>query len=247
MRNGRTSDEAGRSGLAAAWGVHLLTATGVLFALLALDAIHRQSWNAALLWLLVALVVDGVDGSLARRFAVQERLPRIDGDALDLIVDYLNYVLVPTIFMWRAGLLAPGLELLLSALILLSALYVFARRDMKTEDGYFRGFPGIWNVVAVYFFLLEPGPLAGSAVIAALAVATFAPILFVHPFRVSDFGRWLLPTAFVWAASTALLVLPGTSGAAPPLLIVSLATGAVLVGLGLYRTLRGPKPAQPGR
>ena len=126
--------------------------------LLALTAIDRGEWRLALLWLLAALAVDGVDGTLARLARVKEHAPRIDGEAFDLIVDYLNYVFVPAIFICRAGLVPAALALPLAAAILLSSVYVFVRRDMKTKDNYFRGFPALWNVVALYLFAAQPGP-----------------------------------------------------------------------------------------
>lgn len=223
-----------------AWGVHLFTAMGLVLALLALEAIDQQRWTAAMLWLLVALVIDGIDGTLARAANVSEVLPRIDGEALDLIIDYLNYVLVPVMLMWRSGALPAGWELPLSALILLSSVYVFVRRDMKTQDGYFRGFPALWNVVALYLFFLGPAPGVTSAVILALAAASFAPVHFVHPFRVSDYGRTLPAISALWAIATLGILFTGTGNPAGlALLAISLASGAVLGALGLLRSLRG--------
>ena len=132
-----------RSKAFAAWLVHAFSATGAVFALLALAAIDRGELRMALLWLAVALVVDGVDGTLARKAEVKARLPRIDGSILDLVIDYLNYVFVPTLFIWEAGLVPAALAVPLGAVIQLSSLYVFARSDMKTEDNYFRGFPAL--------------------------------------------------------------------------------------------------------
>ena len=149
------------SGVLLAWLVHLLTASGALLALLALWAIEEENWRLALLWLLAALAVDGIDGTLARAMRVKDLLPRVDGATLDLVVDYLTYVFVPTMLIWRAGLVPPALALLLAAGILISALYVFARTDMKTQDGYFRGFPALWNVVALYLFVLQLDPAGG--------------------------------------------------------------------------------------
>jgi phosphatidylcholine synthase len=224
----------------AAWLVHLLTASGAVLALLALAAIERESWRAALLLLLAALAIDAVDGSLARLARVKQRLPRIDGATLDLVVDYLNYVFVPVIFIWRAGLVPGPLAPALAAAIVLSSLYVFARSDMKTDDGYFRGFPALWNIVAVYLFAIQPGPGAGAIAVAALVALTFAPVHFVHPFRVRDYGRWPPLLALVWAGSTAPLLWPGWSESARlAWLGCSLGSGALLVGLGLLRSVRG--------
>ena len=245
----RTSDmaeqrqQSGGSRSAFAWGVHLLTVAGVVLALLSLLAIERQQWREALLWLFAALVIDGIDGTLARAAKVRERVPRIDGEALDLVIDYLAYVFVPVLFIWRGGYLPEPLQLPLAGAILVSSLYVFARRDMKTEDGYFRGFPGLWNVIAFYFFVTAPSAAVSAAVVGVLVIMTFAPVHVVHPFRVRDYGPALAALSLLWGASTAALLVPVTSFEHwSGLLMVSLASAAVLIGMGLLRTVRGPRP-----
>jgi phosphatidylcholine synthase len=231
----------------AAWLVHLFTASGVVLALLALEATYRGEWRLALLWLLAALAVDGIDGTLARAAKVKEVVPRIDGEAFDLIVDYLNYVFVPTVFILRAGLVPPSLALPLGAAILLSSVYVFVRRDMKTEDNYFRGFPALWNVVALYLFAAQPGPAVGAAVVIVLSILSFAPIVFVHPFRVRDWQPWLQLAALGWAAATLALLWPGWSArASSAWLAASLGLAAVMLALGLVRSLRGSSPPRDG-
>jgi phosphatidylcholine synthase len=228
--------------LVAAWLVHAFSASGAVLALLALSAIDRGELRTALLWLALALAVDGVDGTMARMARVKELVPRIDGATLDLVIDYLNYVFVPTLFIWQAGLVPAALAVPLGALIQLSSLYVFARSDMKTEDNYFRGFPALWNVVAVYLFVAQPGPAAGAGIVFALALSSFAPIHFVHPFRVRDFGRWLPLLAVAWAGATAAMLWPGWSPAAEAAWFwISAVTAIALLGLGLLRTLRGSR------
>lgn len=228
--------------IAAAWLVHLFTASGVVIAFLALEATLRGEWRLALLWLLAALAVDGVDGTLARWARVKEHVPRIDGEAFDLIVDYLNYVFVPAVFIWRAGLVPQALALPLAAAILLSSVYVFVRRDMKTQDNYFRGFPALWNVVALYLFVAQPGAAAGAIVVTILSILSFAPIRFVHPFRVSDFQPWLQAAAIAWTVATLALLWPGWGPDLARLwLWASYATAAALLGMGLIRTLRGDR------
>ena len=227
---------------AAAWGVHLFSATGAVLALLALAAISRHEWTVAMYWLLAALVVDGIDGTFARAARVKEVTPRIDGDALDLVIDYLNYVFIPTVFMWEAGLLP--YPLLLAALIQFSSLYVFARRDMKTGDGYFRGFPALWNIVALYLFAAGLPLNAGGVIVAALVLLTFAPIHFVHPFRVRDYGIWLSLLAMAWGIATVAMLLPGAQSLRLPLLAMSSGAAVIIVALGLVRSIRGPFAAR---
>jgi phosphatidylcholine synthase len=118
---------------------------------------------------------------------------------------------------------------------------------MKTEDNYFRGFPACWNVVALYLFAARPGPEVGAAAVASLAILSFAPIVFVHPFRVREWQPWLKLLASLWAIATLALLWPGWSeGAGRAWLAVSLALAGLLVALGLIRTVRGPSPAPAG-
>ena len=226
----------------AAWGVHLFSASGAVLALLALVAIDGHRWTEAMLWLLLALAVDGIDGTFARAARVKEVAPRIDGDVLDLVIDYLNYVFVPTAFLLEAELLKGPLALPLAGLIQLSSLYVFARRDMKTEDGYFRGFPALWNIIALYLFAATPGPVATTIVILVFNLLSFAPVLVVHPFRVRDYGRWLPALALGWAVATLGLLVPAVVGTVrQAALLTSAGTAIVMILLGLLRSLRGPR------
>jgi phosphatidylcholine synthase len=210
--------------------------------MLAVLAVSQHRWTEAMLWLFVALVVDGLDGTLARAARVKELTPRIDGDVLDLVIDFLNYVFVPALFIWEAGLLPGTFAFALAALIPLSSLYVFARRDMKTEDGYFRGFPALWNIVALYLYATGLRQEAAAFIVAVLIILTFAPLHFVHPFRVRDYGAWLPVLAIGWAAATLALLLPGIPEALRPLLLVVSSMAALaIVSLGLLRSLRGPR------
>ena len=243
MEPAPAKDGGARSALA--WLVHAMTASGAVIALLALAAIERGDLRLALLWLLLGLAIDGVDGTLARAARTKERTARIDGDTLDLVVDYLTYVFVPTLFIWRGGFVPEAWAIPLAAAIQISSLYVFARTDMKTEDNYFRGFPALWNVVAFYLFAAQVGPEAGAAVVCLFVLMTFAPVHFVHPFRVRDYGAWLPLLTIAWALATVAMLWTGWSEAARGALIWgSAATAVLLLGLGLVRTARGPRPAK---
>jgi len=169
---------------AAAFGVHLLTAAGAALALTALFAATERRWSLMFLWLGLALIVDSLDGPIARRLRVAQVLPRWNGDVLDLVVDFLTYVFVPA-FAIAAGRFWPDPGgVLAGILIVITGVLYFADREMKTADNYFRGFPAVWSVVAFYMFLLQPGPWIAGASIVVPALLTFAPIVFVHPFRV---------------------------------------------------------------
>lgn len=232
---------------AAAWSVHALTASGAVLGFLALVAVVGGDWTAAVLWLLAALAVDGIDGPLARWAHVKTAAPRIDGDAMDLIVDYLTYVFVPTLLIVEAGLVPGEWAIPLAGLIQLAAVYSFVRRDLKTDDNYFRGFPGLWNVVAIYLLLARPGEAAGAAVILIFVGLSFAPVHFVHPFRVRDYGWWPAALATFWTAALAAMLWPGWSeGARAALIAASAAAAGAIVAMGLWRTLRGPRLRRAG-
>ena len=210
--------------------------------MLAIAAVFRDSFREALLWLLVALLIDGVDGTLARAARVRERIARIDGEALDLVIDYLTYVAIPAMIIFRAGVLPVSWALPLAAAIMVSSLYVFARRDMKTSDGYFRGFPALWNVVALYFVVAPPTPDAAALIVGALVILTFAPVHVPHPFRARDFQPILPIAAVVWSGSSALLLVPGLDERMrSAALAASLAATALIAAVGLMRSVRGAR------
>ena len=180
-----------------ALSVHLLTATGAVFAMLSLLAAVEGAWSGMFLWLLLALIVDGVDGPLARQWDVTSHAARFDGERLDLIIDYLTYVFIPVYALYTSGLV-PGWAgwCLLIVVPFASALY-FADTLMKTEDGSFLGFPGCWNMFALVVFVLEPNPWVALGASLLLAAAMFLPLRFVHPIRTA---RWRPLTLGVTAA-----------------------------------------------
>ena len=227
--------------LAALWAIHVLTASGAVVAFFAFLAVERGDFRLALLLLAAALAIDGADGPLARWAGVKERLPRIDGATLDLVIDYLTYVFIPAVLIYRAGLLPQAWAVAGVAAILLSSLYTFARTDMKTDDNFFRGFPAVWNVVAFYLFLLKLPPMAALGIVALFGALTFAPIHFIHPLRVRAYGPLVGGITLAWAAASGALLWTGWSdGAVRVWMALSLAGAAALLAAGLWRTARGP-------
>ncbi len=219
---------------AAAFAVHIFTACGAACALLALFAAVGARWTQMFVWLAVALIIDGVDGTIARRLDVSAKLPRWSGNLLDFVVDYATYVFVPAYAIATGGVLPPTVATVLGILIAVTGALYFADRQMKTADGYFRGFPVLWNLVAFYLFLLSPPPWISAIAVIALAAATFAPLYFVHPLRAPRW-RWLnLAMLGCWAALglwalTQDLQPPGWVGAALS------AVAIYFVAIGLLR------------
>ena len=222
---------------AKAWSVHAVTASGVILGLLALLAVLDGRPQVCLLWLGAALLVDGLDGTLARKFDVKGVLPHFDGSTLDLVIDYLTYVFIPAIFVYRFIAL-PEYTLLLSVgVILLSSLFCFCNLNMKSKDNYFVGFPAAWNVVIVYLYLLDFAPWLSLVTILLLAGLTLTKMKFLHPFRVKQFMPLNIGVTLLWMAACALLIVQYPLNQAWLLLVWGLAT-AYFVGICLWRTVR---------
>jgi phosphatidylcholine synthase len=183
-----------------AFAVHVFTACGAALAFLALVLATGEHWAAMFFCLGLALVVDGVDGPLAREFRVAEVLPRWSGDTLDLVVDFTTYVFVPAYAIAASGQLPKALAVPAGIVVVITGALYFADRQMKTADNYFRGFPGLWNLAAFYLYLLEPPEWASAAMVAALAVLTFLPIKFLHPLRVRRLRVLNVALLAVWVA-----------------------------------------------
>jgi len=220
-----------RRHVSVAWGVHLFTASGAVMGALALGAIARGHHSTAALWMLAAFAVDSVDGTLARRARVTEVLPGFDGRRLDDMVDYLNYVVVAAVFMAATGHL-PGW--LWTAVPILASAYGFSQVHAKTPDGFFRGWPSYWNVVALYLWLLGVSPWVGLAWVAGFAALIFIPLKYLYPSQMRLFRRATLLGAAVWMVVLALASLAPGSGWSRVLVWISLAFPAWYLGLSLY-------------
>jgi phosphatidylcholine synthase len=184
---------------AAAFSVHVFTALGAGVALIAMLEAVREHWAAMFAWLGVALIIDALDGPIARRLDVVRVQPNWSGEVLDLVVDFITYVFVPAYAITASGLLLPLAAPLLGIGIVVSSALYFADRRMKTDDNYFRGFPALWNAAAFYLFLLHWPPAASTFAVAVLIVLTFIPFHVLHPVRVARL-RWLTLTLIaVWA------------------------------------------------
>ncbi len=192
-----------------AFAVHVFTAAGAALGLAALIYAVRGQWAPMFLCLGIALVVDGVDGTIARRFRVAELLPRWSGDVLDLVVDFTTYVFVPSYAVATGGLLPEPLAIPAGVLIVVTGALYFADRNMKTEDHYFRGFPALWNAVAFYLFLLRPAPWLAAVAVVTLAVLTFVPFKFVHPMRVLRFRTLNIVALTAWSLLALIAIMRG--------------------------------------
>lgn len=192
-----------------AFAVHVLTASGAAFAFVALILATLGAFPAMFGVLGLALIVDGIDGPLARRLHVDERLPRWSGEVLDLVVDYLTYVFVPAYALTMSGMLPLPLAVACGVVIVITGALYFADGAMKMDGHYFRGFPALWNLAVFYLFVLTPPPWAIALVVAVLAALTFAPIPFLHPVRVVRWRALTLAATALWAVLAMVTVYHG--------------------------------------
>jgi phosphatidylcholine synthase len=189
---------------ALAWSVHIFTASGLLVGFMAILAISAKNFRAAMSWLLIALVIDGLDGTFARKFNVKQVLPNINGKTIDNVIDFATYAIIPAYFFYMADLVGPGWKLPLAFLILLVSAIYYGKEGMVSDDYYFIGFPVMWNMVVFYLVFVVALPFWGNAaVIIVCAIMHFLPIKFAYPSRATR-----VKALTVFASAIILLVMP---------------------------------------
>lgn len=224
--------------VALAWAVHAFTITGVFWACLAAVALFDGNIKGMWLWLGIALIVDGVDGTMARKVNVKKFAPNFDGTSLDVLVDYLTWTFIPALFMYLyLPFGSQAMAMAMFALVCASSVFCYCNLSLKTSDYYFRGFPAAWNVVAIIMWIFGTSAAANVAVTIVLSIPTVAPLTFVHPFRVKQY-RWVnIGASMVWIATTVALVAaqPNRPLAAE---VLWWASGAWLMLLSAVRTVQ---------
>jgi phosphatidylcholine synthase len=225
---GRSFDDARRRGLA--WGVHAFTASGAVVGAIALLAIGAGNWQQAAILMLVALAIDSADGTLARAVRVREVLPDIDGRRLDDMVDFLNYVIVPVVFLVAAGYLHPAV----AAAPILASAYGFSQEEAKTEDDFFLGFPSYWNIVALYIWLLDVSELTATLVVVALAIGVFVPLKYLYPSKMPAGKTAMAVLGIAWVIGASIAVVARDATASWHLAEVTLAYPALYLALSFW-------------
>lgn len=223
--------------LIAAWLVHLYTALGAVIGLFAIYFIEQWNFQEAFWLMSLAVAIDASDGALARAARVKEIIPWFDGDRLDDIVDYLNYVVVPCWFLLRADLLPHSDALWLAALPLLASAYGFCQKEAKTPDHFFLGFPSYWNIVVFYLYVLQGPRWINGFLIIVLSVLVFVPIKYIYPSRSPMLRGLTVSLGVIWGilVLTMIYLLPQ-----PPLILVfvSLSFPAYYVLISLWLDVR---------
>jgi phosphatidylcholine synthase len=191
----------------AAWAVHALTALGVIIGYEGLNSVIEGHARAAILWLVAALVLDGVDGPLARKLDVRNRIPTLDGNSLDLIIDYFTCTIVPVAFLYRFDFLPDNtVDAVGFTMLFVGALWM-ARTDQETEDGWFNGFPAEFNMIIPTLFLVGANPWINLVICVVFAVLTLSRVQFAHPVSVREHRNISLPMMVLWLAAMVTLAI----------------------------------------
>jgi phosphatidylcholine synthase len=189
----------------AGWALHIFTASGVIFAMIALQAVIDGRIRDGLLWLLLCQVIDGIDGPLARRIDVKIHVLKIDGNILDLVVDYVTCVIVPVAFLATTDLLPKNLEAALITLILMTSALWFARCDQETDDFWFNGFPASWNLVIPSFILLNTSQTQVLIFTIGFALLSLTDFKVPHLTKVRHLRSVTFPLAIIYLLSLTYL------------------------------------------
>ena len=231
--------------VAKGWLVHSFTALGAVCGMFGLIAVADGQAKQAILWLAVAMVLDGIDGPVARHWCVKENVPRIDGYTLDLIVDFVTCIVIPVVFMHQFGMLPQGWSLVIGAFVLFMSALWMSRTDQMTDDHFFNGFPCEWNMIVPTLFLLDTPPWVVGVACVLLSLTQLTNWKFVHPMQVVRFRPVTVTVTIIWLA-TVIGMTYAMKGNAPPqgdladvtrLLLV--ACPLYIVGLGVWRTIGG--------
>lgn len=226
----------------AAYGVHVFTASGIIFGFLALIAVVEEQRFTAFLMLGIALFIDGIDGTFARWVGVKERTPHIDGVTLDNVIDYVTYVAIPALMVWHWSLVPDGWGVIVGAGMMLASCYTYANANIKTEDSYFVGFPAIWNCVVLYLLILGARPIMSLTVLATCFILSFIPSTYIHPLRVKLLRPVSIVATVLWTlavcALTWFVLAKGQAASAQPIWLALLVITTLYFGaISLYRSV----------
>ncbi|MEO5723754.1 MAG: CDP-alcohol phosphatidyltransferase family protein [Ilumatobacteraceae bacterium] len=216
--------------------VHCVTASGAICGMFGLIAVADYKPKAAVLWLAVAMVLDGIDGPVARAWSVRETVPRIDGYALDLIIDYVTCIVIPVLFLHRFDMLPQGWSLYIGAFMLFTSALWMSRTDQMTEDHFFNGFPCEWNMIVPTLYLLNANKWFVTGACLVLALTQLTNIKFLHPMQVKLLRPLTVGVTVVWLASVLFMI---AERPATPMFgtILLIACPCYIVGIGVWRTL----------
>lgn len=223
--------------------IHVLTATGGILGLWSVYALLKGEIYVALLLNLMTFIVDGIDGPLARKFKVKERMPWFDGAAIDNVIDFFNYCMWPAIFLLVVPVLSTPINLVAASSLVLSSIFWYGCTDQKADDWSFKRFPCLWNIVIMYLFLARAPQWVSLGVIAFFVVMSFVPMYFPHSFRLEKAVKttWLrivLIILIITSVSSGVFYIALYPSLPEQMWQYSLVYCAIYLGLGIVLTIR---------
>ena len=183
-----------------AFSVHMLTASGSFLAFVGVVAAAEHRFVDMFWWLGLALLVDGIDGPIARKVRVKEVIPNWSGDTLDNIIDYVTYVLLPAFALYQSSMIGEPWSFVAAGMIVVSSAIYYADTGMKTGDYFFSGFPVVWNMIVFTLFAIDASATTALIIVTISMVLTFLPVYFLHPVRVKRLRSINLGIFLLWCA-----------------------------------------------
>ncbi|AJA90079.1 phosphatidyltransferase [Borreliella chilensis] len=180
-----------------AWLVHIFTASGLIVGLYSIISIINGDYSLLLKLTVIGLIIDGIDGTIARKLKVKELIPEIDGALLDNITDYINYTFIPVVFFYFGEFIEEKYKVAICIGILLSSAYQFSRTDSKTTDNYFRGFPSLWNLFVISNIIFQIEQTTNLIIMSICIVTSFIPIKFIYPSKTKELRQITIPITVI--------------------------------------------------
>ena len=169
--------------------VHLFTGSGIIFSFLALVSVIEGYKLQTFMFLGVALIIDIIDGTLARKYKTDIFFPNIDGKTLDTIIDYINYIFIPCIMIYQFNYLPQNFTIIIPIIILCISLYSYINTKLIDTSFSYIGFPSIWNIVFLYFEILALDQFINLLIILFFVFLKFIPFKVFHPMRYIKFKK----------------------------------------------------------
>lgn len=236
---GATTPTALKHPVAKGWFVHCFTATGAICGMFGVIAVADGQPREAMLWLAVAMILDGVDGPAARAWCVRENVPRIDGYTLDLIIDFVNCIVIPVVFLHQFHMLSGTWSLVLGAFVLFMSALWMSRTDQMSDDHFFNGFPCEWNMIVPTMYLLKMPPWAVGLLCVVLALTQLTNINFPHPMQVVRFRPVTVTVTVLWLAVLLWMIAEAPHHRPEIGEVLLVLCPLYIFGIGIWRTLTG--------
>tara|TARA_Y100001936_G_scaffold90358_1_gene88924 strand:- start:52 stop:789 length:738 start_codon:yes stop_codon:yes gene_type:complete len=224
------------------FSIHLLTGMGIIAGFFAVIAILNDNQKEAFLWLGLAFLIDSVDGTLARKFNVKKNLPNIDGKMLDSIIDFFNYVIIPSIMIYWFRYVPDQFIIFIPAILILISIFSYVNLNILTDDNYYNGFPAIWNVVILYFYIFGTSQNINLIFLILLILLKFSPLKCIHPLRVKKLKNFSIFFSILWFITSVFLIILKGSNLNPVyeifLMFLWVVSNIYFITVSVFKTLR---------